>query len=76
VEEVWGAPNALVILTSTDKILNRTYVHIDYGTYEILKKMMHNRRERRWIRNLQIIFTKDNREERRIKYLLRLAKHI
>ncbi len=62
--------------TSTDKILNKTYVHIDYGTYEILKKKMQNRRERRWIRNLQIIFTKNNREERRIKYLLRLVRHI
>jgi len=63
-------------LTSTDKILNKTYVHVDYGTYEILSKIMRKRRERRWIRNLQIIFTKNNREERRIKYLLRLAKHI
>jgi len=62
--------------TSTDKILNKTYVHINHGTYEILKETMHNRRERRWIRNLQIIFTKNNREERRIKHLLRLAKHI
>jgi len=62
--------------TSTDKILNKTYVHIDYGNYEILKNMMQNRRERRWIRNLQVIFTKNNREERRIKHLLRLVKHI
>jgi len=62
--------------TSTDKILNRTYVHIDYGNYEILKNMMQNRRERRWIRNLQVIFTRNNREERRNKHLLRLARHI
>jgi len=63
-------------LTSTDKILNKTYIHIDHGTYEILKNMMENRRERRWIRDLQVIFTRNNREERRIKHLLRLAKHI
>jgi len=63
-------------LTSTDKILNKTYVHINYGTYEILKKMMQNRRERRWIRSLQVIYTRNNREERRIRHLLRLAKHI
>lgn len=62
--------------TSTDKILNRTYFHIDYGNYEILKNMMQNRRERRWIRNLQVIYTKNNMEERRIEHLLRLAKHI
>ena len=61
---------------STDKILNKTYVHIDSGTYEILKKMIHNRRERRQIRNLQVIYTRNNREERRIKHLIRLAKHI
>jgi len=62
--------------TSTDKILNETYVHVDYGTYEILKEKMQNRRERGWIRNLQVIYTKNSREERRIKHLLRLAKHI
>ena len=63
-------------LSSTDKILNKTYVHIDHGTYEILKEIMQKRRERRWIRNLQVIYTKNSREERRIKRILRLAKHI
>jgi DNA-binding Lrp family transcriptional regulator len=63
-------------MTSSDKISDKTYVHILYGTYEILKKMMRSRRERSWIRSLQVIFARNNREERRIKYLLRLARHI
>ena len=68
--------HAYPTMTSFDKICDKTYVHILFGTYEILKKMMHNRRERSWIRNLRVIFARNNREERRIKYLLRLAQHI
>jgi DNA-binding Lrp family transcriptional regulator len=63
-------------MASLDKISDKTYVHILYGTYEILKKMVHNQREREWIRNMRIIFARNNRTERRIKYLLRLARHI
>jgi hypothetical protein len=63
-------------MTSSDKISDRTYVHIHFGTYEILKTMTHNKRERNWIRNLRVVFARNNREERRIKYLLRLARHI
>jgi DNA-binding Lrp family transcriptional regulator len=68
--------HAYPAMTSLDKISDKTYVHILYGTYEILKKMVDDRKEREWIRNMQIIFAKNNRTERRIKYLLRLARHI
>lgn len=63
-------------MTSTDKICDNNYVHIRYGTYEILKKMIYSRGQRRWIRTLRILFARNNRDERRIRYLLRLAQHI
>jgi len=65
-----------VTMTFSDKILDNTHIHIRYGTYEILKEMVNNKRERRWIRKLRIAFTRNKHEERRIKYLLRLARHI
>jgi DNA-binding Lrp family transcriptional regulator len=65
-----------VTMTFSDKILDNTHVHIRYGTYEILKEMANNKRERRWIRKLRIAFTRNKHEERRVKYLLRLARHI
>jgi DNA-binding Lrp family transcriptional regulator len=63
-------------MTFLDKISNNTYIHIRYGTYEMLKEMMNNRKERQQIRKMQIVFARSKQEERRIKYLLRLAKHI
>jgi len=65
-----------VTMTSSDKILDNTHVHIRYGTYKILKEMVSNKRERRWIRKLGIAFTKNKHEEQRLKYLLRLARHV
>jgi DNA-binding Lrp family transcriptional regulator len=63
-------------MTSTDKMSEKTYVHINYGTYEMMKEMIHNKRKQELIRNLKIIFARDNSKERRIKRLLRLARHI
>jgi len=63
-------------ITSTDKIFENAYVHIMYGTYEILKEMIHSKRKRNLTRNLKIIFARNNIEERRIRRLLRLAHHI
>jgi predicted transcriptional regulator len=63
-------------MTLLDKICGNTYIHIRYGTYELLKEMMNNRKERRRIRKMRIAFARSKQEERRIKYLLRLAEHI
>jgi len=63
-------------MTFSDKIFNNTYVHTCYGTYEILKEMVNDKRKRNWIRALRIAFTRNKRQERRLKYLLRLARHI
>jgi DNA-binding Lrp family transcriptional regulator len=63
-------------MTFSDKIVDNTYVHILYGTYEILKGMVNNRRKRIWTRKLRIAFTRNKQEERRLKYLLRLARHV
>ncbi|MEM3641919.1 MAG: winged helix-turn-helix domain-containing protein, partial [Candidatus Bathyarchaeia archaeon] len=63
-------------MTFLDKIFNNAYVHIGYGTYGILKEIMKNKKERKRIRKLQIAFCRNKQEERKIKYLLRLAKHI
>ncbi len=63
-------------MTSTDRMSEKTYVHINYGTCEILKEMMYNRRKSELIRNLKIIFARNNSKERRIRRLLRLARHM
>lgn len=63
-------------MTSTDKMSEKTYVHINYGTYEMLKEMIHNKRKQEFIRNLKVIFARDNSKERRIRRLLRLAQHL
>lgn len=63
-------------MTSTDKMCDNNYVHIRYSTYKILKRMIYNRGKGRRIRNLRILFARNNRDERRIRYLLRLAQHI
>jgi len=63
-------------MTSADKMFENTYVHINYGTYEILKEMMYNKRKKDLVRSLGIIFARNNSEERRIRRLLRLAHHI
>lgn len=51
-------------------------IHIRYGTYEILRKMLSNKKERKWIRNLKVAFARNKQKERQIKYLIRLARHI
>lgn len=63
-------------MTSTDRMSEKTYVHIDHGTYEVLREMMRNRRKQEVVRNLKIIFARNNSNERRIRRLLRLARHI
>jgi len=63
-------------MTSIDKMSENAYIHINYGTYEILKEMMYDRRKQDLIRNIEIIFARDNSEERRIRRLLRLARHM
>jgi len=62
-------------MTSTDKMSENAYVHINHGTYEMLKEMMHDKRKRELIRNLKTIFARDDSKERRIRRLLRLAHH-
>ena len=63
-------------MTSSDKISENVYVHINHGTYEILRKMINNKRKRELIRTLKIIFVRNNSNERRVRRLLRLAHHI
>jgi len=63
-------------MTSTDKMFENVYVHVSYGTYEMMKEMMHDKRKRDLIRNLKIVFARNKLVERRIRRLLRLARHI
>jgi len=63
-------------MTSSDKMSENIYVHINYGTHEMLKEMMYNKRKQDLIRNLKIVFARNNSKERRIRRLLRLAHHI
>jgi len=63
-------------MTFLDRIFNTTYIHIRYGTYEMLKEILNNRKERQRIRKMRIAFARSKQEERRIKYLLRLTRHI
>lgn len=60
----------------SDKIFNDIKVHISYATYEILKEMAKKRRKRDWIRKLKIAFARDRWNEKRLKYLLRVTRHI
>lgn len=62
--------------TYSDRIFNDIKVHITYATYEILKQMAKKRRKRKWIRRLKIAFVRDKRNEKRLKYLLRITRHI
>jgi len=63
-------------MTLADKISENAYVHVNYGTYEMLKEMIYNKRKQGLIRSLKIVFARDDSKEQRIKRLLRLASHV
>ena len=65
-----------ISMTSTHKMIDGVCIHIRYGTYEILREMLSNKKERKWIRNLKVAFARNKQKERQIKYLIRLARHI